>query len=104
MKYLKTYESIKNEGPQIGDYVIVKLKGAYSFPNDDYRQALENNVLIITNIGEDGYTRPAERAFRVKIYRDWRDEVGWGWWVSEEEIIQFSKNKEYLMNVKKYNL
>ena len=103
MKYIKTFESINKDKPEVGDYVICDST------IDDYvicdstnfvslRELVQNSIGKITII--------KSVFFWDEFYIEYGDLIGDIMFV-EEEILFWSKNKEELeliLTTKKYNL
>ena len=94
MKHLKTYESIKNQ-PRKGDYVVIKVNREkykeYSQMSDEEREtffaALERKIGKIIGIIGSRYKVEYQLAHKVD------------WFVTKDEIVDFSKIKENLKHL-----
>jgi len=94
MKYIKKFESINDNEPEVGDYAVVKL-GIDNISEKPLEKYI-GKIIVNMKLCDDSY--------RIQFFID--DEIK-NWWVSKYEIVDFSKNKEdleYLIDVNKYNL
>ena len=113
MKHLKTLETI-NDGPKIGDYIIVKSNSPIYEIND----FIENNIGQIFNIvkfknsryGNTYYTKYNNIPSEIKVYFQYlmlENKLCYYRGYDSSSIIEYSKNKENLeiiLQAKKYNL
>jgi hypothetical protein len=114
MKYIKLFEDINQDEPQIGDYVIAELKhNEYpalirSFINNNIGMYIHNDrsdvlpilvkyVNIPENVDDDEY-----------CFNDYNKNTQTGtWYFNKEQLKYWSKNKEDLeimISQMKYNL
>lgn len=114
MKYIKTYENLKE--PKVGYYVIMKNK----FPTKpELKDFLENNIGFISNIYYNHSLATQELLdFDLAVIYDWVPEelkkhnfrlVQGGWLMNfnEKHIIEFAKTKKELklkIQMRKYNI
>jgi hypothetical protein len=104
MKHLKTFENIN--GPQIGDYVLISMKGSYNNDNSiDF--FINNNIGQIIKFDENmrlvKYSNvPGNIKMKNKFNKD-----GSIWIGNAFKTVAFGKTKEELelkMDMKKYNI
>lgn len=108
MKYIKKYEQLKKNNPQVGDYVICEDRGDSS-ATDNLLNFIENNIGQIVDYKEYYGVIPYEvqyidRPESLKKYFHDDDKVRR---YSLSEIKFWSKNKidlEIILSAKKYNL
>lgn len=107
MKHLKTYEIIKNNDPQIEDYVICRV---LYISNDKLKNLLnfiENNIGLIVGLDTSSYnTRFVVEYDNIpkEIKNYFKSNV---FFFSKEEIVKWSKSKkdlEIYIDANKYNL
>lgn len=114
MKYIKTYEEINDNIPQVGDYVI--LNDDSTFDNDDmnYLNFIKTSIGYIfkkPNV-KFSYIKYDNIPDNIKDYFQYSDyseglKVGNCILANDSNIQYWSKNKrelEPLLNAKKYNL
>jgi len=114
MKYLKKYESIKNEEPQIGDYVLVNSDISYN--SDKFEKFISNSIGIIVkiNLSKSLLIKYKKIPANIKYVFRYRDTIKGSSnqtnnsiLIGPNDILYYSKNKEdceiYLAQ-QKYNL
>lgn len=98
MKYIKKFENLNDE-PQIGDYVLVNPKNK----NLEWLKNIVGKIKLISEIYQRGIMKKQyEIEFDTKERNIFNGRPIWVF--NLDEIIHYSKNKEELENINKYNL
>lgn len=104
MKYLKEFDRLYSNYPDVGDYVIINTtsKGA------ELKEFINNNIGVATSVGANTLRVSYENIPDSIIMHFHRDDEGRLFSVEMiEDIVDFAKTKEDLeiiLNANKYNL